>query len=119
MSEPKSRHVTILESRRGRVLRAVLAAKERIADPKLTNAEAADLRKVVLEEVNDLVDLAINLIVSDEERLAQITVLNELWIQQVVEDRVERRLAELADLAEAEPAPADLIADEELLSKVK
>lgn len=51
----------ILQKRKNRVLSKILGSKESIADPHLSEDARAELRKVILDEVNALCEFALDL----------------------------------------------------------
>ncbi len=52
----------LLETRGNKAIAIILSAKEELCDPHITQESAAIMRKVVLDQVNDLVEVALDLI---------------------------------------------------------
>lgn len=71
----------LLEKRCRRAIAVVLSAKEKEADPWLTAAAQAHLRKVILDQFNDLLALSVDLL----DSLEADSVVNELWLERLSE----------------------------------
>lgn len=84
-SDPAEQFRTLLQRRRGRAIKAILGVKETNADPYLPPEVADDLRRVVLEELNDLTDVALTVLDSLEQRLNDGAIYNELWLDKIDE----------------------------------
>lgn len=76
---------TMIERRRNRAIKAILGTKESLCDPHLPGPAADQLRRVVLEELNDLTEVATTLLASLEQRLSDGAVYNELWLEKLEE----------------------------------
>lgn len=74
-------HKELLNKRRDRVIAIILGVKERECDEYLPPEVSAKLRKVVLDQVNELCDLASDLLRSEPEA----TVVNEIFLQKLEE----------------------------------
>lgn len=72
----------ILRRRKSRAIRAILTEKERVADTLLDQDESDALRRVVMNELNDVVALAETLLASVSEGNRE---LNELFFLKVDE----------------------------------
>jgi hypothetical protein len=76
----------LLEKRRGRAIRAILGCKERAVDPLLPDTGAAEvaseeLRRVVLEELNDMVEVALGYVHAQQP----VVVVNEHYLRLLAE----------------------------------
>lgn len=72
----------LLARRRDRAIAIILRTKEETCDAYLPDDVSARLRKVVLDQINSLTDVALDLISSLD---TGETVLNELFIQKIDE----------------------------------
>lgn len=70
----------ILAKRRDRAIAIVLSVKERECDQYLPPEARSKLRKVVLDQLNDVVELAMDLVSSVEA-----DQVNELWFEKLEE----------------------------------
>lgn len=75
--------VDILAKRRDRAIAIVLGVKERECDKFLPQPAQTKLRKVVLDQMNDLHEIALDLIRSLDSNSE--AVINELWLQKIDE----------------------------------
>lgn len=75
--------VDILAKRRDRAIAIVLGVKERECDRFLPPQAQTKLRKVVLDQLNDLHELAMDLIRSLDSNTD--AVINEVWLQKIDE----------------------------------
>jgi hypothetical protein len=73
----------LIEKRRGRAIKAILRVKEARADPHLPPPVADELRRVVLEELNDLTEVVLTVFASLEQRLDDGAVYNQLWLERL------------------------------------
>lgn len=71
----------LLEKRCRRSIAVVLSAKEREADQYLSLDAQQRLRKVIMDQFNELTLLAIDIV----ESLESGSVVNELWIEKMEE----------------------------------
>lgn len=71
----------LLEKRCRRSIAVVLSAKEREADQYLSLEAQQRLRKVIMDQFNELTLLAIDIV----ESLESGSVVNELWIEKMEE----------------------------------
>lgn len=89
----------MLGKRRDRAISIILGVKERECDPYLTREQSQKLRKVVLDQVNDLVDFALDVYHSLD---TGDVVLNETYLEKldkvyeaIVQNGVEKNGARL------------------------
>lgn len=75
----------LIERRRNRAIKAILRTKEGLVDGCVAEADAEALRRVVLEEINDLAEVALTLLSSLEQRLDDGAVYNQLWFDKLDE----------------------------------
>jgi hypothetical protein len=68
-----------LARKRDRTLAVILGVKERECDPYLPDRERAKLRKVILDQVNELCVFAGDLL----ESLGQGSVFNEIYLEKL------------------------------------
>lgn len=72
-----------LERRKNKAIAIILSHKERDCDPFLPDDVSESLRKVILDQVNDLAELATSLldstIVLNEEYMERIDRILERW----------------------------------------
>lgn len=73
----------VLERRRSRAIKAILGVKEAVCDDHLPPGSSDQLRRVVLEELNDLVEVALAVLDGLEQRVADGVVYNELWLEKI------------------------------------
>ncbi len=73
----------ILAKRRDRAIAIVLSCKERDCDQHLPPEARAKLRKVILDQMNDVVDVAMDLIHAVECK--HDPIINELWLEKISE----------------------------------
>ena len=73
----------LIDRRRGRAIKAILRVKERDVDPIVPPHVAAELRRVVLEELNDLTEVVVAVV--DSLLDDSTTNVNEHWISLVEE----------------------------------
>lgn len=59
-----SAYVAIVNKRKDRAIAIILGVKEKDADPYLPSPASAKVRKVVLDQVNDLTDFVVDIIKS-------------------------------------------------------
>lgn len=52
----------ILARRRDRMIATILGAKEEFCDPHISQEEASEIRKVILDQINDYYDLCVDLL---------------------------------------------------------
>jgi hypothetical protein len=52
----------LLEKRKNKCIASILSAKEKEFDPYLDQEQSAKLRKVILDEINDFYNLAVDLL---------------------------------------------------------
>ena len=71
----------LLEKRCRRAIAVVLSAKEKEADPHLPAEIQAHLRKVILDQFNDLLTLSMDLL----DSLERDSIVNELWLERLEE----------------------------------
>lgn len=71
----------LLEKRCRRAIAVVLSAKEKEADPWLPAPAQVHLRKVILDQFNDLLALSVDLL----DSLEADSVVNELWLERLTE----------------------------------
>lgn len=69
----------LLEKRCRRAIAVVLSAKEKDADPWLPDEVQARLRKVILDQFNDLLTLSVDLLNS----LERDSIVNEIWLERL------------------------------------
>lgn len=72
-----------LAKTRNRVIKVILSYKERMCDQYLPDAVSAELRSVILDNVNELCDLAFDII--EAERPNPGVVFNELFLEKLEE----------------------------------
>jgi hypothetical protein len=72
----------LLRKRRDRAIAIVLGVKERECDAYLPPEVSAKLRKVILDQMNDLYDVCLDLLGSSDDGSV---VLNELYQQKIDE----------------------------------
>lgn len=70
----------ILAKRRDRSIATILGAKEDLADPYMSQEDSAELRKVVLDVLNDYYDLCSDLLKSVQP---DGMVMNETWLDKI------------------------------------
>lgn len=70
----------MLAKRRDRAIAIILGVKEREIDTHLPKEAQAKLRKVILDQVNDLYDVALELLKSLDH---EDSVVNELWLEKL------------------------------------
>ena len=70
----------LLRKRRDRAIAIVLGLKEREADQYLPPAVSAKLRKVILDQMNDLYDTCLDLLGSSDDGSV---VLNESYLRKI------------------------------------
>lgn len=70
----------MLAKRRDRAIAIILGVKEREIDAHLPKEAQAKLRKVILDQVNDLFDVAMELMASLD---SGESVVNQLWLDKV------------------------------------
>ena len=70
----------MLGKRRDRAISIILGVKERECDPYLTREQSQKLRKVVLDQVNDLVDFALDVCHSLD---TGEVVLNDVYLEKL------------------------------------
>lgn len=75
----------LVRRRRDKALAAILGVKEREADPHLPVEVRRALRKVVLDQVNDLVGLVEDLLGAVATAQDGTVVLNELYLTKIAE----------------------------------
>ncbi len=81
--------VDLIDRRKRKAIKTILRVKDRVADPHLPSPAAEELRRTVLEEVNDLCDLFVDVI----DRVA-----DDRWmINGIVLERIEALHAALVD----------------------
>lgn len=73
----------LIERRRNRAIKSILGVKEALCDVHLPPEVSEQLRRVVLEELNDLTDVALTVLASQEQRLSDGAVYNELWLEKL------------------------------------
>lgn len=77
----------LIRRRANRAIKAILTEKERVADDYLDHEDAEELRRTVLNEINDVASLASALVgsIADESR-----EINELYLSMIsdIHDRV-------------------------------
>lgn len=71
----------LIERRRSRAIKAILRAAETSLFPHVTQEAAVDFRRVVLDELNDLGEVALQVLAS----LANGNELNEHWLRLIEE----------------------------------
>jgi hypothetical protein len=81
----------LLEKRCRRGIAVVLSLKEHEADPFLPPEVQQSLRKVILDQFNDLLALSVDLLAS----LEKDSVVNELWLERL--DGIHAKLERLVD----------------------
>ena len=74
----------VLEKRRDRSIAKILSFKEKKCDEFLPADISAELRKVILDEINDVCDLALSLNAQGEE-------LNQLFLDKMAEYYPDKR----------------------------
>lgn len=75
----------ILAKRRDRAIAIVLGVKERECDKFLPDVASKKLRKVILDQMNDLTDVALDILKSLDSSSG--TTLNEVWLDKLEEIR--------------------------------
>lgn len=88
----------MLGKRRDRAISIILGVKERECDPYLTREQSQKLRKVVLDQVNDLVDFALDVyhsldtgeVVLNDVYLAKLDQVYEIVVGGVQENGAAR-----------------------------
>ena len=70
----------ILAKRRDRVIATILGTKEDVCDEYLPQAASAELRKVVLDQINDYFDLCSDLLRSVQP---DGMIMNETWLEKI------------------------------------
>lgn len=85
----------VLGKRRDRAIAIILGVKERECDRHLSAQASAKMRKVVLDQVNDLTDFASDLLKSLD---SDDVVLNELFVDRLdmISNQLTRVEAEVA-----------------------
>lgn len=73
----------ILSKRRDRAIAIVLGVKERECDEYLSPEAKKKLRKVILDQMNDLTDVALDIMKSLDNSSG--AVLNEVWLDKLNE----------------------------------
>lgn len=73
--------VAVVDRRRGRAIKAILRSAESTLFPLASKDVAADFRRVVLEELNDLTEVVLQLVGS----ITAGNELNEHWLRLVEE----------------------------------
>lgn len=76
----------ILKKRRDRAIASILNVKEREVDPMLTGLEGGErasraLRKVVLDQINDLYDIALDVVGSTDAKEMEFNA--DLWLARI------------------------------------
>jgi hypothetical protein len=71
----------LLERKKNRCIRTILGNKERDIDPHIDEETSARFRKVVLDEINGLIEFVKDVIVSAPE--GQHVVVNDLYLQKI------------------------------------
>lgn len=77
----------ILENRRNRVIATILGFKENEVDQYLPKDVSMALRKAILDQVNDLTNLAFDLMTPDS------VTINEAYLQKI--DEIHEKLGDL------------------------
>lgn len=75
----------LIDRRRDRAIAAILGVKEREADPFLSPEASRKLRKVVLDQLNDLTSLFGDLVGALSSTQADGVVLNEFYLEKITE----------------------------------
>lgn len=75
----------LINRRRDKAIAAILGVKEREADPHLPEGAKRALRKVVLDQLNDLVGLVQDLVGALTTAQDDTVVLNELYLTKIAE----------------------------------
>lgn len=70
----------MLGKRRDRAISIILGVKERECDPFLTREQSQKLRKVVLDQINDLVDFALDVYHSQD---TGDVILNDHYLEKL------------------------------------
>ena len=86
----------IMAKRRDRAISIVLGVKERECDPHLPPEARAKLRKVILDQFNDLFSLAVDLLPSPQREVG--VVVNDLYRDKL--DRIDETLGVIRDMLE-------------------
>jgi hypothetical protein len=84
----------LLAKRRDRCIAIILAVKEKQIDRHLPAPQRALLRKVILDQLNDFYDMAVDLIADEPEY-----VVNELYLERL--DAINSRAGRILELLEA------------------
>lgn len=74
----------ILRKRRDRAIAIILNVKERDVDPHLTasaNGASSSMRKVVLDQLNDFCDMALDIVASSDASTYEFNP--EVWIPKI------------------------------------
>ena len=85
--------IDLLNKRRDRAIAIILRTKEHECDEYLPPEQAARLRKVVLDQINNLSDMVIDLMGSLEDNSG--VILNEYYLQRL--DEVHTMVSSLED----------------------
>src|SRR2546429_7988030 len=83
-------HEALLAKRRDRAIASILGTKERECDRHLPSSVQGHLRKVVLDQINELHDVALDILRSLDDDSA---VLNDLWLARI--DEMHTRVADI------------------------
>lgn len=75
----------LINRRRDKAIAAILGVKEREADPHLPEGARRALRKVVLDQLNDLTGLVADLVAALTTAQDDTVVLNELYLTKIAE----------------------------------
>lgn len=84
----ESQVIALVDRKKNRAIRAILGTKERDIDPYIDDETAVRFRKVVLDELNDLVEFVKDVLASSPE--GQSMVVNDLYLQKI--DDLHRHL---------------------------
>jgi len=85
--------IDLLNKRRDRAIAIILRTKEQECDEYLPPEQSARLRKVVLDQINNLSDMVIDLMGSLEDNSG--VILNEYYLQRL--DEVHTMVSSLED----------------------
>lgn len=85
--------IDLLNKRRDRAIAIILRTKEQECDQYLPREQSAKLRKVVLDQINNLSDMVIDLMGSLQDNSG--VILNEYYLQRL--DEVHDMVSELGD----------------------
>lgn len=73
----------VVEDRGRNATRIILDAKERLVDDLLSEAEANELRAVIVDQVASVYRLAVRLLRNLEGQISDTANVNQLWLQAI------------------------------------